>query len=211
MTQLTRILALDTIIGVVACLLTLGLDDSARQHIPAQFLHSLSAAYLIGTPTLLLLTRYGITVYRLRFPFNWLIICTVILLCTAGGLLIHGLVLLMSGSLQPGQFWSTFRARAQFAGVLAMLFGIGAVVYRVMRTDLEATLLELKTRQLEQERAGKLAVEAQLASLESHVRPHFLFNTLNTISSLIPDDPKRAEADPLDLQVVVDEFDLTIQ
>jgi two-component system sensor histidine kinase AlgZ len=39
----------------------------------------------------------------------------------------------------------------------------------------------------------KLATEAQLASLESRIHPHFLFNTLNSISSLIPEDPARAE------------------
>jgi LytS/YehU family sensor histidine kinase len=53
--------------------------------------------------------------------------------------------------------------------------------------------MELRNRQLEQERASKFALEAQLASLESHIRPHFLFNTLNTISSLIPEDPGLAE------------------
>src|SRR4051812_28137899 len=35
--------------------------------------------------------------------------------------------------------------------------------------------------------------EAKLASLESRLRPHFLFNTLNTIASLIRDDPGGAE------------------
>ncbi len=48
-------------------------------------------------------------------------------------------------------------------------------------------------KELERERALKLATEAQLASLESRIHPHFLFNTLNSISSLIPDDPARAE------------------
>ena len=37
------------------------------------------------------------------------------------------------------------------------------------------------------------ALEAQLASLESRVQPHFLFNTLNSIASLIPSDPRGAE------------------
>jgi LytS/YehU family sensor histidine kinase len=46
---------------------------------------------------------------------------------------------------------------------------------------------------LEEERARKLAVEARLSSLESRIHPHFLFNTLNTVASLIPKDPKRAE------------------
>jgi two-component system LytT family sensor kinase len=35
--------------------------------------------------------------------------------------------------------------------------------------------------------------EAKLASLESRLRPHFLFNTLNTIAALIRDEPAAAE------------------
>jgi LytS/YehU family sensor histidine kinase len=46
---------------------------------------------------------------------------------------------------------------------------------------------------LERERAIKLAAEARLASLQARLHPHFLFNTLNSISSLIPADPERAE------------------
>jgi len=33
-------------------------------------------------------------------------------------------------------------------------------------------------------------VEAQLQSLQRQLHPHFLFNTLNTISGLIRTDPK---------------------
>jgi len=36
-------------------------------------------------------------------------------------------------------------------------------------------------------------VEAQLASIESRVQPHFLFNTLNSIAALVHDDPGGAE------------------
>ena len=46
---------------------------------------------------------------------------------------------------------------------------------------------------MEQERAFKLLAEARLSSLESRIHPHFLFNTLNSIASLIPIDPQRAE------------------
>jgi two-component system, LytTR family, sensor kinase len=34
---------------------------------------------------------------------------------------------------------------------------------------------------------------AQLEALQSQLQPHFLFNTLNAIASLIPDDPRAAE------------------
>jgi len=36
-------------------------------------------------------------------------------------------------------------------------------------------------------------VQARLSSLESPIHPHFLFNTLNSISALIREDPARAE------------------
>jgi LytS/YehU family sensor histidine kinase len=36
-------------------------------------------------------------------------------------------------------------------------------------------------------------MQARLASLESRLRPHFLFNTLNSIVALIPEDPAIAE------------------
>jgi LytS/YehU family sensor histidine kinase len=42
-------------------------------------------------------------------------------------------------------------------------------------------------------RALAVAAEARLASLESRVRPHFLFNSLNSAIALIPEDPARAE------------------
>src|SRR5437764_15089871 len=51
----------------------------------------------------------------------------------------------------------------------------------------------MRTRQLEEASARKLATEARLSSLESRIHPHFLFNTLNSISSLIREDPVRAE------------------
>ena len=37
-------------------------------------------------------------------------------------------------------------------------------------------------------------VEAQLAELQSRIRPHFLFNALNSAIALVRDDPDRAEA-----------------
>jgi two-component system sensor histidine kinase AlgZ len=41
--------------------------------------------------------------------------------------------------------------------------------------------------------------EARVQALQARIRPHFLFNSLNTVASLIPDDPVNAEAAVLDL------------
>lgn len=59
-----------------------------------------------------------------------------------------------------------------------------------MRRDLEA---KLRTAERDEAVARQLATEAQLAALEARVRPHFLFNALNSIAALIPSDPSRAE------------------
>ena len=42
------------------------------------------------------------------------------------------------------------------------------------------------------EEQGRLLVEARLAALTSQINPHFLFNTLNSVSSLIRTDPDQA-------------------
>jgi len=41
--------------------------------------------------------------------------------------------------------------------------------------------------------------EARVQALQARIRPHFLFNSLNTIASLIPVDPRNAEEATLDL------------
>jgi hypothetical protein len=77
--------------------------------------------------------------------------------------------------------------------LLTMTFGTGMALYEAQRARLDAVTLELRTRELEHERDRKLALQARLASLESRLQPHFLFNTLNAISALIQEDPDRAE------------------
>lgn len=51
----------------------------------------------------------------------------------------------------------------------------------------------LRKTELEKEVLEKESVLTQLASLKSQVNPHFLFNSLNTLSYLIPESPERAE------------------
>ena len=44
------------------------------------------------------------------------------------------------------------------------------------------------------EEQARLLVEARLAALTSQINPHFLFNTLNSVSSLIRTDPNQARS-----------------
>ena len=61
------------------------------------------------------------------------------------------------------------------------------------RSRLVAATLALRTKERDEAEARRVATEAQLASLESRVNPHFLFNTLNSIAALVRDDPAAAE------------------
>jgi signal transduction histidine kinase len=77
--------------------------------------------------------------------------------------------------------------------LLTATIGIAMVIYEGQRDRLDALTLELRTRQLDQERTNKMALEARLTMLESRLHPHFLFNTLNAISALVKEDPDEAE------------------
>jgi LytS/YehU family sensor histidine kinase len=75
-----------------------------------------------------------------------------------------------------------------WAAVVVMFVSIS--LHEWMRRELEA---KLRLVERDEAIARRLAAEAQLAALESRVRPHFLFNALNSIAALIPTDPSRAE------------------
>lgn len=51
---------------------------------------------------------------------------------------------------------------------------------------------QLQSSLLEQERLRKVQMASQLEGLKSQVNPHFLFNSMNTLAQLIPEDSARA-------------------
>jgi two-component system LytT family sensor kinase len=74
-----------------------------------------------------------------------------------------------------------------------------SVLLAVFATTLFATILPLKiwnaTRNEEKlESQQRLLNEARLAALTRQINPHFLFNTLNSIASLIRTDPEQARS-----------------
>ena len=76
------------------------------------------------------------------------------------------------------------------AFVLSTLLAVGLVTtaffrYLLIRTRWKAQLIAES--------------EARVQALQARIRPHFLFNSLNTIASLIPEDPVNAEAATEDL------------
>lgn len=74
------------------------------------------------------------------------------------------------------------------------LFGVGGLFYLLVAT-FHYVLAELQLRHEALEREAALAVSAQRAELQAlraQVHPHFLFNSLNTVSALIGYDPPKA-------------------
>jgi LytS/YehU family sensor histidine kinase len=114
--------------------------------------------------------------------------------CAAGTLLLVGLNSALSEGLFPWSgFWPGFLNALKLCVFITVVFGVAIATYERLQDRLQAAELQLRTEELERERTIKLATEARLASLQARVHPHFLFNTLNSISSLIPADPERAE------------------
>lgn len=109
-----------------------------------------------------------------------------IIVSTFFGIIIARLILslifpkLMQFGLIPD--WRNFT----FSLAMAFTFGYAFYFYEISQS-------KLRQKEIDEEKAKSLAAQAQLASLESRIHPHFLFNTLNSIAALIKENPSEAE------------------
>lgn len=161
-------------------------------YLVAEYCFSLVYALLIGG----LLSAAMPILWRRssKWPWatRWLARVSTLVAADALGCLMAGLVPLAVYGHNYG-FWQSYVASFKIGLILCTVALTFLVAYERMRERLTYSEMELKTKELERQRALKLATDARLSSLESRMRPHFLFNTLNSVSSLIPEDPKRAE------------------
>ena len=109
------------------------------------------------------------------------------------GCLLAQTLLMVIGFAVPRQFWQEYLHTLGLAMPLAIVFGLGAFVHGSLRARVQLMEERLREKEVAEARSQKLAAEARLHSLESRIHPHFLFNTLNSISSLIAVNPDRAE------------------
>ena len=162
---------------------------SLPTHLADSLLHSFIYGTMFGLTMPYLAERLGF----LRPPWNWITIITslavVALVATAA---IH-LLLLNSDRITSETFWPEFGYKSGTVFLVALIIAISVWGYEKFRDQINATNLQLRTQQLEKERALKLLTEARLSALESRLQPHFLFNSLNNISALISENPPLAE------------------
>ncbi len=147
-------------------------------------LTSLLAALILGWLMEKAVAR-GVNPWKLAIPG--------ILVFTTGGCLLAQSLLAALGFSAWQHFWLDCFYTLRFALPLALVFGLGAMTHAMLLARMQAMERELHEKQVAEERSHKLAAEVRLRSLESWIHPHFLFNTLNSISALTAVDPKQAE------------------
>ena len=74
-----------------------------------------------------------------------------------------------------------------------LLFGLLASGFFGLKYTIQNVVQKLTEKEVHAEKLERLKTRAELNALRSKVNPHFLFNTLNSIASLIPTDPSKAE------------------
>jgi hypothetical protein len=166
-----------------------GIGPGLATEVLASLIHGAIYSAVFGVGLSYLSERLAL----LRRPWNLFLIIVAIAAAAATGTLLIQCALLLLGYLNLANFWPEFAYKAVVVTILALLIGWGIHLYERVQTRLHWTRLKLKAEEFEKERALKLATEAQLASLESKLHPHFLFNTLNSISTLISEDPALAD------------------
>lgn len=121
---------------------------------------------------------------RLSLPWLLGVVMTVLLVAT-------GLISVLAYQSLTQLGWNPFERQAEFfihnQAIALVVGGMGIWIF---------SLHWAKTRRMTAQ------TKAELDALHARIRPHFLFNSLNTVAALIETDPKAAEAAVLDLAVV---------
>ncbi|RYY39383.1 MAG: hypothetical protein EOO08_11115 [Chitinophagaceae bacterium] len=76
----------------------------------------------------------------------------------------------------------------------ALLIGLAVAMLATALWEADYFFVKLKTSLDEKKRLQQLTMQQEFNTLKSQVNPHFLFNCFNTLSSLISEDQRQAEA-----------------
>src|SRR4029077_17165330 len=124
---------------------------------------------------------------------RWLVLLSGMVVVTTGGMLLANTLLYWVGYIPRGHYWQWLSRGIGTALIISLIIGVTVTSYETLRSQLEDATVALRTKERDEAEARRIAAEAQLASIESRVQPHFLFNTLNSIAALVHDDPAGAE------------------
>ncbi len=180
--------------GLIAPVLALWFDRGwTGSSLVRTTLMGMAYSHTIGT--LATITFIGVLPFykRRNATYTWaLVLSTLVALGVLGSLIATGIIVLL-GILPARNYWALARGSMQIALPITLGLGVVSGMLQELNRRLDHSNQLLRERETERERAVQLATEARLASLESRVHPHFLFNALNSIASLIREEPERAE------------------
>jgi sensor histidine kinase YesM len=132
-------------------------------------------------------------VYKINWGLRILVMALALFLAIYSGLLTGNCFLYLIGFIKVSNIVPLNWQILIFPLAIGLIFGGGAYFYESSQANLVETKEKLKQKEIDEAHANRLATEAQLASLESRIHPHFLFNTLNSIAALIREEPILAE------------------
>ncbi len=149
--------------------------------------------------------EFGLT----SFFVQWIVLTSAAVLCNVRPLLrrmsipaatITGYSLILSLTLAFSLFAEWFTADENQQWTLATFGGVGRnLIVAVVMTGIAFRYFYLQHQLRKQEQAE---LHSRIQALQSRIRPHFLFNSMNIIASLISVDPETAEEVVEDLSVL---------
>jgi two-component system sensor histidine kinase AlgZ len=199
MNRFSRSLARSVAFFVAPALVATFAFSGVSRHTPwrdtlAAFLVACVFTFCIGPACAIVLPRMAVLTCRLPRIWHWVAMIATMIAVAAAGSLVALLLLTAAGLLDIRQLFAEWFGNSLRVSVIVTLtVGILITIVETLRSQLAETQLALRTKERDEADARRLAAEAQFASLESRVHPHFLFNTLNSIAALIPTDPAGAE------------------
>ena len=182
----------EIICSIITVIIALGLTYSNPSDWPSFLLSSFIYSHAIGFSISSLVNVSGPRIAK--FP-QWMRVGILGVLFLTGGFVgteignwIHTTFLGVSVD-RVGDFHLLF-----FNLLLAVIFGSVAVVYFTLQGAARGMAKKLREKEMNEERLERLKTKAELEALQAKVNPHFLFNTLNSIASLIAENPAAAES-----------------
>ena len=157
------------------------------------FAVSMVYANIIGTCLALTMPRVAGRCWAAPTRYRWAILLAAMAVVTIAGSFAANVLLYVVGYVPRGRFAEWMWGGISTALVISLIIGVSVTAYETLRGQLDDAMVALRTKERDEAEARRLAAEAQLASIESRVQPHFLFNTLNSIAALVHDDPAGAE------------------
>lgn len=91
-------------------------------------------------------------------------------------------------------FWRFTLYLVAFNIFITVVVGTVTSIYERSRSQRETAEQALQEKEIARQEMETLRTRAELKALQAQINPHFLFNTLNSIASLIPENPALAES-----------------